>query len=72
MTELYSFASGEWRTVPDCPIELNDFAVINLNYMFYLFGGRVALSGSKYTTQSTIFRFDPYKEKWFNAGEMIR
>ena len=58
-------------------IALSDFAVISINTMFYLFGGRVALtmSGELLLTtaeQSGIFRFDPYKEEWFDAGQMIR
>ena len=74
VTELYSFASSTWETVPDHPVEtVTEHAVAYLNGYFYCFGGS-AFTGSFQNSWifAEIYAFDVVNRKWLLVGEMTK
>ena len=76
VTELFSFATMKWRLVADHPIRtIGALKIISIKDIFYCFGGSAlpySLNLMESFTLSTIFGFDPNKNKWFEAGKMTR
>ena len=76
VTELFSFKTLKWELVDDHPIRtIGALKIISIDDIFYCFGGSALPSSNDLMESffiSTIYGFDPNRNKWFTAGEMTR